>query len=198
MGRGSSKLGGSGGAYIRFGDLPTSGKSLNYLALSASQREDMTDLMEDGRTPEEAVEFAKKYYNSWKNVDTDAIFETGVSVFKMDADGLPKIESLQQAQSVANRIGDTVFSVSGKKVGIGQDGEPLLSNAKGKTISVSDTKMQDKIINTLKKNFAESEGKKNVAGDANKIYEFTDLKTGQKEISYMGITFKKPKSNNWK
>lgn len=196
MGRGSS---GVGGNFVRFGQIPDSQRSLNYLKLTGDQRADITDMLSDGdRTPYEAALWLKNNTRDWKNVDLDDIFEQGVSVFKADSDGMPKIDNLDQAMSFAARIGQPLYSVKGKVIGTGQDGEPLLTGASGKKANISNVKMQDKIISTLKKNFAEHQGTKDPSENENVIYSFTDWKTGEKSIMYMGIEFKKPKSSKWR
>lgn len=47
MAKGSSKIGGGGG-FIRFGDIPQGGKSLNFLKLSYEQRQDVMEQIEEG------------------------------------------------------------------------------------------------------------------------------------------------------
>lgn len=191
MAKGASGIGGDGniGSFMRFGTLPTSGKSLNFLKLSKSQRDDVFDRIDDGDTPEEALQYCKDNYNSWKNVNIDDLYESGVSVFKADKDGLPILENMQQVQSAATRIGDPVFSVSGKATGIGQDGEPVLSNAKGQQVSISNEKIQNRIIDTLKANYQDVSGSFDPTANPKNVYNFVD------SVMYMGYEFKRPKKS---
>lgn len=100
--------------YIRFGYIPKSGRSLNYLKLSGNEREDLTEMIEG--TDKEPEEILKEWidYFGWKK-SVDECFEIGVSVFKADADGLPIIETMEQAESLAARIGRKKFLQSTEK-----------------------------------------------------------------------------------
>lgn len=182
----------TGGKYVRFGEIPTGG-SINYTKLTGDQREDIRDLINGGLTPEDAIKTAKSLFNSWKNVDVDDVLEKGVSVFKADKNGMPVIENMEQAKSLATRLdGRSMFSMSGTVSGTGQDGEPVLSDAKGKKVNYNVTKMENHLIDTLKKNFSEVKGKKDNNGGRD-IQKFYDNNTGQTYYVYKGYEFRKPK-----
>ena len=194
MGRGRSK---AGGGFLRFGNAPAEGKSINFLKLTTEQRQDVMDMVSDGSTPEEAVKFLKANLNSWANVNVDELYEEGLSVFVADKDGLPKLENLQQARSMASRIDKPLYSVQGTQIGTGQDGEPLLKKYKMTNMSVQKSALQNKILSSLKNNYLETSGKFDKNGDPHQILSFTDWNTGEKSVVYMGIEFKKPKSAKW-
>lgn len=108
---------------IRFGEIPNSGKSLNYLKLTADQRSDVSEM--DHANLESEIRYFIENVNSWKRVDYDSLWECGVSVFE-ESNGLPVIRNTQQARSLKNRIGYAIYIVEGERVGTGEDGEPLL------------------------------------------------------------------------
>lgn len=176
--------------YVRFGYIPKSGRSLNYLKLTGNQRETISDLISDGRTPEESVSFACENFRDFKGIKPDDLFEDGISVFNATPDGKPIIENRTQAESLANRIGQNIFLLTGEEVGTGQDGEPLISNISGRQILISDEILQDVIIDFLKSTHETMSGEKDHESNQTKIYSFTDFRTNEKETVYMGISFK--------
>ena len=109
---------------IRFGEIPNSGKSLNYLKLTADQRSDVSEM--DHANLESEIRYFIENVNSWKRVDYDSLWECGVSVFE-EENGLPVIRNERQSKSLKNRIGDTIYLVEGERVGTGEDGEPLIN-----------------------------------------------------------------------
>lgn len=171
--------------YIRFGEIPTSGKSLNYLKLNKDQRSDITDLVKNGYTPEEAVSFCKDNYADWEYVKESDIFEDGLSVFNANEAGLPIIENIDQAHSLAARIGYTVFCVSGEEIRKGQDKEPLLNISEAEKIEVQASDLVDIIIDFLKKNYVYKSGAADMSRDINSINEFLN------SIIYAGVEFQK-------
>lgn len=118
---------------IRFGEIPTSGKSLNYMKLTASQREDVAEM--DHSRLESQIRFYIENVNSWKKVDYDSLWENGVSVFE-ENNGLPIIRNEMQAKSLRNRLDDVIYFVEGEQVGTGEDGEPLLKITKAEKITI--------------------------------------------------------------
>lgn len=115
--------------YIRLGEIPDCERSLNYLKINYDQQE---DIRWSDKQPFDAAEWCKKNCNSWKNVDIEAIFEPGVSVFEMDDNGNPVLnnEALSSSWNVRKEQEKPCYVVTGDVVGIGQDGEPLLKNVK--------------------------------------------------------------------
>lgn len=109
---------------IRFGEIPKSGKSLNYMKLTPDQRSDVSEM--DHANLESEIRYFIENVNSWKRVDYDSLWECGVSVFE-EQNGLPVIRNERQSKSLKNRIGDTIYLVEGERVGTGEDGEPLIN-----------------------------------------------------------------------
>lgn len=118
---------------IRFGEIPKSGKSLNYMRLTGDQRNDVSEMDHDNL--EVQIRFYIGNVNSWKNVNFDDLWEAGVSVFE-ERDGLPVISNKEQVLSLKNRIGDAIYLVEGEKVGTGEDGEPLLKITSAEKIEI--------------------------------------------------------------
>ena len=118
---------------IRFGEIPKSGKSLNYMKLTGDQRSDVTE-MEHENLENEIRNYIRDC-RSWKHVKFDELWESGVSVFE-EKDGLPVISNIEQALSLKNRIGKAIYLVEGEKVGTGEDGEPLLAITSAKEIQI--------------------------------------------------------------
>lgn len=118
---------------IRFGEIPQSGKSLNYMKLTGDQRNDVAWM--DHSNLENEIRFAIANCRSWRNVNFDELWEAGVSVFE-EENGLPIIHNEKQAKSLKNRIGKVAFIVEGEKVGTGEDGEPLLRIEKATKIDI--------------------------------------------------------------
>ena len=177
--------------FVRFGSIPENEMSLNYLKLTGEQRDDISNFTDDGRlTPLEAVRRLKKLgLSGWDKINEDDIFEKGVSVFNTST-GIPKIENLKQAQSMAVRLDKDLYKVTGKEIGKGEDGEPILQDTKSEKLSFNKKEMIDDLVETLKKNFEMSEG--DIDYDkSDQIFKFGD------EVIYKGITFKKAKHKKW-
>lgn len=121
---------------IRFGEIPKSGRSLNYRRLTGDQRNDVSEMDHDNL--EVQIRFYIENVNSWKNVNFDDLWETGVSVFE-ERDGLPVISNREQVLSLKNRIGDAIYLVEGEKVGTGEDGEPLLKITSAEKIEIDNS-----------------------------------------------------------
>lgn len=135
--------------FIRFGDY--SDYSINYLALTLEENEDLTYELENGTPLLAAI---AKSVNGYGNRD---IFEEGVSVFKSDANGMPIIENLQQYNSLLSRINNKAYILDATKKGTGADGEPVVSNIKSKTeAKYSNAKLISHIEKTLSQNYGKS------------------------------------------
>ena len=124
---------------IRFGEIPKSGKSLNYMKLTPDQRSDVSEM--DHANLESEIRNFIANVNSWKRVNFDELWEEGVSVFE-EENGIPIIRNEQQAKSLKNRIGDVIYMVEGDRVGTGQDGEPLLRITSASKIEIDDSILQ--------------------------------------------------------
>ena len=101
--------------YIRLGEIPVDGRSVNFLKMTSSQKDAFHDTEIGGAgTRADIPEECK---------------EGGVSVFEIGKDGMPVFENLRQVSSFCCRYGnEKIYEVSGEEVGSGQDGEPLLSD----------------------------------------------------------------------
>ena len=173
--------------YIRFGLIPKSGRSINYLKLSGNQRRDLTEMMEfSDKEPEEVLKDCIDTFG-WKKTLEDCL-ESGLSVFKADENGLPVIETFEQAESLAHRIGNKkIFRVSGQQIGVGQDGEPLISANHSEQITIADESLQNVIHEYLRSNFTVTETEE--ADNPNSLYTFTDYKTNKRYHMYMGVHY---------
>lgn len=94
--------------YIRFGEIPADGRSINYFKLTFEQQNNLD-------------------YNEYP----DEAKECGLSVFDI-VDDMPLLDNLQLITTLHARVRDNykAYIVSGDIVGYGNDGEPLLSNVK--------------------------------------------------------------------
>ena len=128
---------------IRFGEIPNSGKSLNYLKLTADQRSDVSEI--DHANLESEIRYFIENVNSWKRVDYDSLWECGVSVFE-EENGLPAIRNIKQSRSLKNRIGDVIYLVEGECVGTGEDGEPLMSITSATKIEIETSDLESLLM----------------------------------------------------
>ena len=128
--------------YLRYGELSPNGRSINFLNLNISQNKDFAyDLENYG------IEKA------YENIPEKA-FESGISVFEMDEDGLPYLPHLQMIHSLLSRLDHPVYEVSGIECGRGMDSEPLLKDVKiEKRRRIKTEKIIDKITRIFLKNF---------------------------------------------
>lgn len=165
--------------YIRFGQIPKSGKSVNFIKLTFEQSEDFNYFLEN---------FG---YEKAETVVPPDCFEPGLSVFKMGKDGLPVLETLDQVQSLLIRLNDPAFEVSGNEVGMGQDGEPLLDSVQiVKRRRFSQEKMIDHVLRVMISNFGHCEKIPDEAGKDLSLHSFcrdekVNIVTGEKKASYL-------------
>ena len=115
--------------YFRFGNIPKNEKSLCWFKLSFDQQSDISYALKCGESLDDALQAA--------GVNTEDVFEIGVSVFRMDADGLPEIQNLQQLVSTVSRIGQAAYTMTGEQVGTGTDAEPLITRIENVTESAA-------------------------------------------------------------
>ena len=101
--------------YLRFGKLPESGKSINFLRLSFAENEVFTEKLN-----------TSGYIEAVAGLPAHC-FEPGLSVFEMDADGLPVLSNINLVRSLSVRIGAPVYEIAGEVTGTGADGEPLIT-----------------------------------------------------------------------
>ena len=182
---------------VRFGEIKNT-VSINYLKLNASQRSDVHDWLESGDDLIESIQFAVKNLRSWKNVDVDSIFESGISVFKAKR-GVPIIENFDQAQSLAIRLNKQMFEVVGDVLATtGQDGEPLIANVREvNDLTFNKSAMEQYIINQLSHHYEVVTGEYDTSGEGDQIFSFWNSDYGCHEFVYKGVTFICPKSSEW-
>lgn len=159
--------------YLRFGNVPENGKSINFLKLTNSQNEDFTYDCEV-----ESYEYAVSKLPEY-------VFENGVSVFEIDENGLPKLCTLRLVSSMLSRINLPVYEISGKQVGTGNDGEPIIKVEKvDKKRRIGQEKLVNHVISTLCKYFKNAEFNKDFYKDSCELYSFyvenkINIKTGE-------------------
>ena len=100
--------------YLRFGEIPKNERSINFLKMNFSQKDDFTWYKETHGIDE-----------AMQHVPEKAL-ENGVSVFEMGKDGMPILHNMRECNSLACRIGYKIYQVTGDEVGHGNDGEPLI------------------------------------------------------------------------
>ena len=113
--------------FIRFGEIPTEGRSINFRKLSFRQQSDIAYFLRCGDDIETA---AWRLFEANGEEEPEGLWGAGISCFKADENGLPIIENAGQAASLKARIGDVIYMIDGDVIGIGQDDEPLLANVK--------------------------------------------------------------------
>lgn len=173
--------------YLRFGEIPKSGKSVNFFKLTNEQNEDFTYMLKVGEVERAFTEC----------VPSEA-YEDGLSVFEMDKNGMPVLSNMQLITSLLARLDGVVYEVSGDEVSRGNDGEPLISNAKiEKKRRINKEKLLDYVLKILLSNFKNAEYDKNSGFGENKIFKFyaeykINKKTGEK-VSF----WEKTTGENW-
>ena len=170
--------------YLRFGKVPENGRSINWLALTPGQREDLTG----SENPAKDILTYKRFARSWSRVNLDEVFEAGVSCFRQE-DGLPVVTTIAEAISLAARIdghmGD-LFQVTGEEVGIGTDGEPLVKVESSERIMYDKNELVFCLIEQLKNHFEEVSGEVELTSSDSLNHFFTD----GEYYTYKGLTFR--------
>lgn len=161
--------------YIRFGEIPKNGKSVNFLKMNGNEREDFTYWIRTGN-----IECA------YESISEDK-FEKGLSVFELGSDGMPVLENLKMISSLAIRTGENAYIVEGERVGTGNDGEPLVEVEKVEKVELDQKELRNHIIETLKRNFEKAEYKRNDEAEYSGVYKFyneykVNKKTGEKVL----------------
>lgn len=164
--------------YLRFGKIPKNGKSINFFKMTNDQNDNFSFCL-DAYGIDQALEMVP-----------DDVFEPGISVFEMDAEGLPILGTMRRMISLCARLNDPIYIVTGEKVGEGNDGEPLLSVSTAETIQIEREKLVSLILEELKKNF------KSVVYDSQSDFrdnQIFDFHIGNKiEYCFNGWTFTDP------
>lgn len=112
--------------------------------------------------------------------------ENGVSVFEL-VDGKPVIDNLQLIDSLSGRHELPAFIVTGDRVGIGHDGEPILKNVQ--YVSKTNVDFTTLTIEALDNAFGNKTG--SFDKDSKEIHQFY---IDGYELSYAGYTYTKPKN----
>lgn len=170
--------------YIRFGDVPKSGKSINWLTMTNDDADVIQWDLENGGELLEKMLKPEHY-------------EKGISAFELDSNGFPKLENLQIITTLAALLenGEKAYTLKGKIIGKGNDGEPVLDSIKNKKeINISKDEYVNHIINVLKKKFKNVTGKLNIK-EKGDITDHYNEQAGEQEYLYKGLTFRTPKKN---
>lgn len=164
--------------YIRFGEIPAQGVSLNYFKLSSAENQDITYDLSQGDDILTAIS------RNVKDYEKRDLFESGVSVFKAN-NNMPVIENLQQLNSLLNRLDKSVYSVYGYSSGLGADNEPIVSNI-SKSVKLNIDKQK---INTYISNFLKSKYK-----NIEKV-DYEDTYVSRDEVIFNKLRYSNPVSN---
>ena len=161
--------------YIRFGEIPKNEQSINFLKMTIDESESFSWALD-----------ALGADAAYSEYVPEKVLENGTSVFKIGKNGMPILENLRQANSLALRIGKPAYIVSGDEVGTGNDGEPLVQNIKiEKGKKFTEDELKEYILSFLSRNFIlVIPPKKQILENQCKIYEFyeekqVNLKTGE-------------------
>lgn len=102
--------------YLRFGEIPPNEKSINFIKLSLNDNSDFSYFLSLG--------LIDKAYSC---IPADC-FEMGVSCFDTDKNNAPILLNDKLRNDYDSRIerGEKLYLVTGREIGRGQDGEPLL------------------------------------------------------------------------
>lgn len=147
--------------YLRFGEVPVFGKSVNFLKLTIEQNEDFTYRCENSSYGEACAE-----------LPADA-FEVGLSVFEIDENGMPRLDSLQLVSSMLVRLDAKIYEVTGEQVGTGNDGEPLVKvNEIKENTTLNKESLIKHAISTLCKNFKNAEYNRQTSSSDYRIRSF--------------------------
>lgn len=129
--------------FFRFGEVPSGGRSVNFLKLTGRQREDFHDDLLFGG-----------YDVALSRVPSDAL-EPGVSAFSLSS-GRPVLSNFKLLSTFTDRVdkGDPIFLIDGSVVGTGEDGEPLVSSISSiREISCSKDELVSAALDELKQHF---------------------------------------------
>ena len=166
--------------YLRLGEIPPSGKSINFFKMTNEENENFTYALEIGEI-EKAYEIVPKY-----------AYESGLSVFDVNDDGMPELPNMQLITSLLGRLDHTAYIVSGQEIGRGSDGEPVIIFDKIESKKNIDKKeILDYVISLLKANFDNYEYNEEENYNSNQIFYFN---VNGREWCINGWTFRNPKN----
>lgn len=165
--------------YLRFGEIPANGKSINFLKLGNDRNDRFSEELRMGYVKE-----------AFENIPEEC-FEKGVSVFDMDENGMPVADTMRLLMSLSSRIDDAIYEVSGDEVDRGNDGEPLVKVEKiEKKRRISKEKLIRHIISVMCKSFKSVEKiEDRVEDNVEAIYHYwceekVNTLTGEKKSVY--------------
>lgn len=130
--------------YLRFGEIPRSERSINFLKLTMDQVDAFSD----------ALDLAG-YDAAIESVPDDA-FEVGVSAFEIGEDGLVVLANLRNIAEFCTRIcqEEPAYVVTSEEAGHGNGGEPLLRHVTVlEHVEIDKRAAQEYAIEIMKKSF---------------------------------------------
>lgn len=130
--------------YLRFGEIPKNGKSINFFQITNEQNDYFSDCLRMGYIDQ-----------AYEDIPEDA-YEPGLSVFDMDADGLPVLGALRRMISLLARLEEPAYIITGREVGKGNDGEPLVTVEGVEPTKIEKGEILDLILSGLKAGFKNS------------------------------------------
>ena len=168
--------------YLRFGEIPPGNRSINFLKMKLSECKDFSWRLENYGADETFGKYVP-----------ENVLEEGISVFRMSDDGMPILDNMQITMSLASRIEKPIYELTGEEVGIGNDGEPLISNiTEIERVYINQDVLANYIISVLARNFMkvtppQEDDERNI----DCIFEFyheyqVNIKTGEMS-KYFGI-----------
>lgn len=167
--------------YLRFGEIPASGKSINFLKMTYEQQAEYTYFAENG-----------DYDHAFEIVPEDA-FEAGLSVFEKGKNGMPVLPNLQSVTTLLARLDCVIWEVSGDEIARGNDGEPLITNVKiEKKRRIRKAELVDLALSTLLANFKNVEYSEERNCNDNTLLSFcveqkVNMRTGEKINIYADV-----------
>jgi hypothetical protein len=182
--------------FVRFGKIKNT-KSLNFRKLTSDQLEDVHEWIRFGDDLNESIKFAINNLRGWRNVDIDAIFECGISVFNAKH-GVPIFDNIDQVQSSVVRLNEPMYEVVGDVLSsFGQDAEPLIANITEINELTFDRRgMEQYIVGQLSDHYEYVDGEYDPTC-ADRIFPFWNSELNCNSYRYKGYTFTKPKSSDW-
>lgn len=142
--------------------------------MTNEENENFTFLLEIGEI-EQAFEMVPEY-----------AYEAGLSVFDLNADGMPELTNLQLISSLLARINDVAYIVSGEEVKRGNDGEPLIKINKIESEKViNNGDLINYVTSVLCSSFETKDYQENEDNHTNELFQFfseykVNKKTGEK------------------
>lgn len=170
--------------FIRFGQIPANGKSIVWYRLTLDEQHDINySLKYTCSTLEDALRE--------NHIDTERknLWEDGLSVFALDEDGMPRIDNLQQAVSLASRIDDTPYIVTGTQTSTGTDNEPIVKVDAVRTACVNRADLVEKIERVLKEKYQTINDEPMMMSD-NRIYCY--FNSEKYVVTYQGKEYTDP------